>query len=149
LNASRPGDIVVLGGAMLVLVPAMIALLRGLDAMELGDDTARALGARVEINRLGLMLVAVGVAAFATAAVGPVGFVAFVSGPLARALLKGAGRGFLHASLVGALVMLVSDLLAQHLLPNTQLPVGVVTGACGALFLLWLLMASGRSGRVN
>src|SRR5690606_34485882 len=55
LNASRPGDIVVLGGAMLVLVPAMIALLRGLDAMELGDDTARALGARVEINRLGLM----------------------------------------------------------------------------------------------
>ena len=149
LNASRPGDIVVLGGAMLVLVPAMIALLRGLDAMELGDDTARALGARVEINRLGLMLVAVGFAAFATAAVGPVGFVAFVSGPLARALLKGAGRGFLHASLVGALVMLVSDLLAQHLLPNTQLPVGVVTGACGALFLLWLLMASGRSGRVN
>ena len=149
LNASRPGDIVVLGGAMLVLLPAMIALLRGLDAMELGDDTARSLGARVEFNRLGLMLVAVGFAAFATAAVGPVGFVAFVSGPLARTLLKGAGRGFLHAALVGALVMLVSDLIAQHMLPTTQLPVGVVTGACGALFLLWLLMASGRSGRVN
>jgi iron complex transport system permease protein len=149
LNAARPDDIFVLGLAMLVLVPAMIALLRGLDAMELGDDTARSLGARVEITRLGLMLVAVGFAAFATAAVGPVGFVAFVSGPLARALLKGAGRGFLQAALVGALVMLVSDLVAQHLLPATQLPVGVVTGACGALFLLWLLMASGRSGRVN
>ena len=80
---------------------------------------------------------------------GPVGFVAFVSGPLARSLLKGAGRGFAQAALVGALVMLVSDLLAQHLLPTVQLPVGVVTGACGALFLLWLLMASGRSGRVN
>ncbi len=149
LNASRPGDVFVLGGAMLVLVPAMIALLRGLDAIELGDDTARSLGARVEFTRLGLMLVAVGFAAFATAAVGPVGFVAFVSGPLARTLLKGAGRGFPQAALVGALVMLVSDLIAQHMLPNTQLPVGVVTGACGALFLIWLLMASGRSGRVN
>jgi len=149
LNASRPGDSFVLGGAMLVLVPLMVALLRGLDAMELGDDTAKSLGARVETTRLGLMLVAVGFAAFATAAVGPVGFVAFVSGPLARTLLRGAGRGFVHAALVGALVMLVSDLLAQHLLPAVQLPVGVVTGACGALFLLWLLMAQGRSGQVN
>ncbi len=149
LNASRPGDSIVLGGALLVLIPAMIALLRGLDAMELGDDTARSLGAKVEFTRLGLMLVAVGFAAFATAAVGPVGFVAFVSGPLARTMLNGAGRGFPQAALVGALVMLASDLIAQHLLPNTQLPVGVVTGAFGALFLLWLLMASGRSGRVN
>ncbi len=149
LNASRPGDSIVLGAALLVLIPAMVAFLRGLDAMELGDDTARSLGAKVEFTRLGLMLVAVGFAAFATAAVGPVGFVAFVSGPLARAMLKGAGRGFPQAALVGALVMLVSDLIAQHLLPTTQLPVGVVTGACGALFLIWLLMASGQSGRVN
>ena len=149
LNASRPGDFLVLGAAMLVLVPLLVTFLRGLNAMELGDDTAKSLGARVELTRLGLMLVAVGFAAFATAAVGPVGFVAFVSGPLARALLKGAGRGFLHAALVGSLVMLVSDLVAQHLLPSVQLPVGVVTGACGALFLLWLLIASGRSGRVN
>lgn len=149
LNAARPGDIIVLGGALLVLVPLMLALLRALDAMELGDDTARSLGARVEFTRLGLMLVAVGFAAFATAAVGPVGFVAFVSGPLARNLLRGAGRGFLHAALVGSLVMLVSDMVAQHALPATQLPVGVVTGACGAVFLLWLLMASGRSDRVN
>ncbi|WP_297103740.1 iron chelate uptake ABC transporter family permease subunit [uncultured Devosia sp.] len=149
LNAARPEDCIVLGGAMLVLVPLLIGLVRGLDAMELGDDTARALGATVERSRLGLMLVAVGFAAFATAAVGPVGFVAFVSGPLARYLLKGTGRGFPQAALVGALVMLVSDLIAQHMLPAVQLPVGVVTGACGALFLLWLLMSSGRSGRIN
>ena len=149
LNASRWQDIGVLALAMAVLIPALVVLLRSLDPMELGDDTARALGAPVEPARLGLMLVAVGFAAFATAAVGPVGFVAFVSGPLARALLKGAGRGFLHAALIGALVMLVSDLVAQHLLPATQLPVGVVTGACGAVFLLWLLITSGRSGRVN
>lgn len=149
LNAARPGDSIVLGGAMLVLLPLMWLFLRGLDAMELGDDTAKALGARVETTRLGLMLVAVGFAAFATAAVGPVGFVAFVSGPLARTMLKGTGRGFPQAALVGALVMLVSDLVAQHMLPAVQLPVGVVTGACGALFLLWLLMTTGRSGRVN
>ena len=133
----------------LVIVSMLMVFVRGLDAMELGDDTAKSLGTRVELTRLGLMLVAVGFAAFATAAVGPVGFVGFVAGPLARAMLKGAGRGFLHAALVGSLVMLVSDLLAQHLLPSVQLPVGVVTGACGAIFLLWLLITSSQSGRVN
>ncbi|MNL82743.1 iron-dicitrate transporter subunit FecD [compost metagenome] len=63
--------------------------------------------------------------------------------------MGGAGRGIPQAGLVGALVMLVSDLLAQHALPNMQLPTGVVTGGFGALFLLWLLVVSGRSGRVN
>lgn len=149
LNAAQAGDSIVLSIALLVLLPVLVVLLRGLDALELGDDTAQALGARVELTRLGLMLVAVSFAAFATAAVGPVGFVAFVSGPIARRLLNGAGRGFAQAALVGALVMLVSDLVAQHALPSVQLPVGVVTGAFGALFLLWLLIASGRSGRVN
>lgn len=149
LNAARPGDSVVLAVTLLILLPILFGLVRALDALELGDDTANALGARVELTRLGLMLVAVSFAAFATAAVGPVGFVAFVSGPIARRLLDGAGRGFAQAALVGALVMLVSDIVAQHALPWVQLPVGVVTGAFGALFLLWLLVVSGRSGRVN
>ena len=120
-----------------------------LDAMQLGDDTAVALGARVEPVRLGLLLVAVAYAAFATAAVGPVTFVAFVAGPIARNLLAGSGKGFVQAALVGALVMLGSDLVAQHALPMVQLPVGVVTGVFGACFLLWLLVISNRAGQVN
>lgn len=149
LNAARASDSLVLGLAMLVLIAALLFLVRGLDALELGDDSARGLGGNIEQTRVGLLLVAVGFAAFATAAVGPVGFVAFVSGPIARRLLAGAGRGLAQAAGVGAVVMLGSDLVAQHALPSVQLPVGVVTGAFGAIFLLWLLMASGRSGRVN
>ncbi|WEK06404.1 MAG: iron chelate uptake ABC transporter family permease subunit [Candidatus Devosia phytovorans] len=149
LTAANVADIVPLACAMLVLLPITIALVRTLDALQLGDDTATALGARVEFARLGLMLSGVAYAAFATAAVGPVTFVAFVAGPIARNLLAGAGKGFVQAALVGALVMLGSDLIAQHALPDVQLPVGVVTGVFGAGFLLWLLIASNRAGRVN
>ncbi|WP_207633217.1 FecCD family ABC transporter permease [Devosia aurantiaca] len=91
LNAARYADLLVLAAAMAVLIPALIALLRSLDPMELGDDTARALGAPVEPARLGLMLVAVAFAAFATAAVGPVGFVAFVAGPWRAPCSRGQG----------------------------------------------------------
>ncbi|MCR6672890.1 iron chelate uptake ABC transporter family permease subunit [Devosia ginsengisoli] len=149
LNASNSGDIIGLAIALALLLPVTILLVRTLDAMQLGDDTATALGARVEAVRLGLMLVAVAYAAFATAAVGPVTFVAFVAGPIARNLLSGAGKGFVQAALVGALVMLGSDLVAQHALPMVQLPVGVVTGVFGAGFLLWLLVVSNRAGKVN
>lgn len=149
LNASNSGDIIGLAIALALLLPVTVLLVRALDAMQLGDDTATALGARVEAVRLGLMLVAVAYAAFATAAVGPVTFVAFVAGPIARNLLSGAGKGFVQAALVGALVMLGSDLVAQHALPAVQLPVGVVTGIFGAGFLLWLLVVSNRAGKVN
>ena len=149
LNASNTGDIAIIAPALVILLPVTVLLVRALDAMQLGDDTATALGTRVEAVRLGLMLVAVAYAAFATAAVGPVTFVAFVAGPIARNLLSGAGKGFPQAALVGALVMLGSDLVAQHALPAVQLPVGVVTGVFGAAFLLWLLVVSNRAGKVN
>jgi iron complex transport system permease protein len=149
LNASSSTDLVSLAAALAVLLPVTAFLIRSLDAMQLGDDTAIALGARVEAVRLGLIVVAVAYAAFATAAVGPVTFVAFVAGPIARNLLAGSGKGFVQSALVGALVMLGSDLVAQHALPAVQLPVGVVTGVFGAGFLLWLLVVSNRAGRVN
>ena len=149
LNASGGDDVQGLAMALVVLLPLTTLLVRALDAMQLGDDTATALGARVEAVRLGLIVVGVAYAAFATAAVGPVTFVAFVAGPIARNLLAGAGKGFVQAALVGALVMLGSDLVAQHALPTVQLPVGVVTGVFGAGFLLWLLVVSNRAGKVN
>ena len=149
LNAAGTGDIAIIAAALVILLPVTVLLVRALDAMQLGDDTATALGTRVEAVRLSLMLVAVAHAAFATAAVGPVTFVAFVAGPIARNLLSGAGKGFPQAALVGALVMLGSDLVAQHALPAVQLPVGVVTGVFGAGFLLWLLVVSNRAGKVN
>lgn len=149
LNASSAGDVQGMALALVVLLPPTVLLARALDTMQLGDDTATALGTRVEAVRLGLMLIGVAYAALATAAVGPVTFVAFVAAPIARNLLAGAGKGFVQAALVGALVMLGADLVAQHALPTVQLPVGVVTGVFGAGFLLWLLVVSNRAGRVN
>ncbi|ADJ43790.1 iron ABC transporter permease [Amycolatopsis mediterranei S699] len=94
-----------------------------------------------------MLLVAVALAAFATAAAGPVAFVAFVANPITTRLVGGARPGLLPAALTGALVVLLGDFVAQHLL-GEQLPVGVVTGAVGAPYLRWLLATANRAGRV-
>jgi iron complex transport system permease protein len=135
--------------ALAVLLPALVALSLPLRSLELGDDTAKALGARVELSRMGLLLVAVLLAALATSTVGPISFVAFLSGPIAKRLL-GPSTALLPASaMTGALLTLGADMIAQHGLGRNQLPVGVVTGALGAVFLIYLLIAANRAGRGN
>lgn len=132
--------------ALAVLVPASAVIAGPLRVLELGDDAAAGLGVQVAATRLTLVVIAVGLAATATAAAGPVSFVAFLAGPIAR---RFTGRASLPASaMVGALIVLVAEYFAANLAPllldGTVLPVGVVTGALGAPFLLWLLVAANR-----
>lgn len=125
---------------LLVLLPAAGALMPRLRAIQLGDDTATALGTRVEWSRAGLLVVGSALAAIAVAVAGPVGFVALMVPHVARMLLGPLTGGVLVvAGLIGAVVMLASDLVAQHLFSPISLPVGVVTAAIGAPYFLFLL----------
>ncbi|MEW2516826.1 FecCD family ABC transporter permease [Actinacidiphila alni] len=129
------------------LLPAVCLAVRSLPVLSLGDDTATGLGVRVERSRLMLIGLAVCLAAVATAATGPVAFVAFLSGPLARRLVHGRGPALTLSALTGAVTMLACDFAGQHLLGPTEFPVGVVTGVLGAPALLLLLARANRVGQ--
>jgi iron complex transport system permease protein len=146
LNGRSWGHVRTIGTTMLLLVPIVVALSSRLRIMQLGDDAAKGLGVPVERSRLALVIVAVGLAAMATASAGPIIFVAFVAAPIARRLTH-TPLALTSAALVGALIMLLSDLVARRLFAPTELPVGVVTGVVGAPYLLWLLARSNRTGR--
>ena len=128
------------------VVPVALVLERTLHALELGDEPATALGVRVELGRLGLLGVSIVLVAFATAAAGPIAFVALIAGPIAIRLLGPAGGGILAAGFVGAAIVLLADLAAEHVLPSS-LPTGVLTGVVGAPYLVWLLVSANRQGR--
>lgn len=132
--------------AMAALVPAVLVLARPLRALQLGDDTARGLGVRVEPARAALVVVAVGLAAVATASAGPVAFVAFVAAPIARRLVD-APLTLVPAALVGAVLVLGADLVGRRIFAPTELPVGIITGIVGAPYLLWLLARANRIGK--
>ncbi len=131
--------------SLVVLLPLAVLLQRQLRMLELGDDAARGLGVRAELARAGLLATAVVLVALAVAAAGPVIFVALVAGPIANRLLGPAAGGVAAAALVGAVLVLTADLVAAHALPS-PLPTGVVTGAVGAPYLLWLLATTNRQG---
>ncbi|WP_394613821.1 FecCD family ABC transporter permease [Lentzea sp. JNUCC 0626] len=132
--------------AVVVLVPAALVLGRAMAALQLGDDLATGLGVSAQRRRIALLGVAVCLAGVATAAAGPVAFVAFVSGPIAARLTGGGRPALLAAGLVGALVVLVADYAGSHLPFGLSFPVGVVTAIVGGPYLLWLLASGNRSG---
>lgn len=132
--------------ALAVLVPVAVALTPRLRALELGDDMAHALGVRAERARLGLIAAAVALTAVATATAGPIAFVALAAPQIARRLTRAAAPGLGAGALMGALLLAAGDLLAQRLMPGAELPVGVVTGALGGVYLLWLLWHEWRTG---
>jgi len=131
--------------ALLVLGPVLLARTRDLSVLQLGDDTAGALGVRVERTRLIVIVAAVGLIAFATAATGPIAFVAFLAGPIAARIVGPHGSPLIPAALVGALLVLVGDLVGQHLL-GLRYPVGIVTGVLGAPYLVYLIIRTNRAG---
>ena len=129
-----------------LLTPPLLLMSRRLRMLEMGDDTAHSLGVKAGPTRLILVLLAVAICAVATAATGPVAFVALAAPQITKRLARSATLPLLPSMITGALLMVVSDFVAQRLLAPAQMPVGVVTGAVGGAYLAWLLSAQWRKG---
>ncbi|MGW6397837.1 FecCD family ABC transporter permease [Streptomyces sp. NPDC055134] len=131
-----------------VLVPVVLMYARPLRMLEMGDDVANALGVRVERTRLVLLVAAVLLTAAATAAAGPVGFVALTAPQLARRLTRSPGPNIAASMCMGAALLVTADWISQRAFGADQLPVGVVTGVVGGVYLLWLLVSERKAGRI-
>ncbi|QTE31487.1 iron chelate uptake ABC transporter family permease subunit [Pengzhenrongella sicca] len=125
--------------AFVLLAPPAAAASRRLDLLELGDDTATQLGVRVERSRLALIVIGVGLTALATAAAGPIAFVALAAPQLVRRLNRAPGAPLLSGAVMGSALLVGADLASRHLPFAWSVPVGLATGVLGGVYLLWLL----------
>ncbi|MEV0615786.1 iron chelate uptake ABC transporter family permease subunit [Nonomuraea sp. NPDC050404] len=125
--------------ALLVLLPLCVWIARPMRMIEMGDDAAKAMGIRVELVRATAITAGVLLTGVATAAAGPVVFVAMAAPQLARRLTRSPGVALASSALMGAVLLTAADLAAQRLLAPTQLPVGVLTAAIGGTYLVLLL----------
>ncbi|MFJ6216664.1 FecCD family ABC transporter permease [Streptomyces sp. NPDC092296] len=119
-----------------VLLVCSAAVVRPLVHLEMGDDTAVALGVSAQRARLGGTLVGVALTALVTAAVGPIAFVSLAAPQIAQRLTRSSTTlRLVPAALTGAAVLAAADFAAQR----ADLPVGVVTVCVGGAYLAWLL----------
>ena len=146
VNGAQLSDTAPLVLVLIVFGGLLFSQHRDLDALRLGDDTAAALGVKIAKTRIVVVFAAVGMIASVTAIAGPIAFVSFLSGPIAARLVGNSGSLLIPSALVGAVLTLGGDYIGQFLLPS-RFPVGVVTGALGAPYLLYLIVRVNRSGR--
>ncbi|GAA3144173.1 FecCD family ABC transporter permease [Nonomuraea salmonea] len=102
--------------ALVVLLPVCAAIARPMRVIEMGDDAAKAMGIRVEVVRAAAIAAGVLLAGVATAAAGPVVFVALAAPQLARRLTRSPGVTLAASALMGAVLLIAADLAAQRLL---------------------------------
>jgi iron complex transport system permease protein len=148
LNARGWENAVPVAIALAVLLPGALLLERRLRVLELGEQVAVGLGLGVRRAQGLLLLVAVGLASVAVSTTGPVLFVALAAPQIARRIAGTSVPTPVLSALTGAVLLLGADVLSQRAFGAERVPVGVVTGALGGTYLLWLLVSERRAGRV-
>lgn len=124
-----------------ILLPLPFILCRDLDTLHLGEMKASTLGVPIHGTQALVLLLSVGLASTAVAVCGPIGFLGLVAPHVARYLVGGRHRHLLpSAVLIGAILLLISDILARIIDPPVELPAGILTAILGAPYFFYLLM---------
>lgn len=141
-NTMNWSKTLVVAVGLVLLGPVIVAGARPLGALRFGDAIAAGIGVasrwRGVMLVVGIMLVSV-----ATATSGPLAFVAMAAPHLAKALTRTSGAGLGTSALTGAALVLAADLFGAHAF-GLHLPAGVVTGAFGGIYLLYVILVERR-----
>lgn len=125
---------------ILILTFITFVSARHLNIQELGDSVATGVGSTVNRQRLILLLLSTGLTGGAVAFAGGVGFVGLMAPHIARRLVGSAFGALLPvAALVGAILVLVADLIGRTMFGANEIPAGVFTAAIGAPYFIYLL----------
>ncbi len=139
-----------------VLIPACIAIFVGIvityalhnemELLSLGDDTAKTLGLSVSKYRLFFLLLAALLAGSCVSFSGLLGFVGLIVPHIARIMVGSECKYLIIVStLLGAVFLMICDLLARILFSPFELPVGIILSFIGAPFFIYLLLRRNKN----
>lgn len=140
-------DVALLGPVVALGLLFAVLLERPLTLGEFADDRSASLGLHPGRLRIVSIALAVLLASGAVAIGGPIQFIALAAPQIARRLTRATGPNLVASGLVGGVLVVLADLAAREAFQPRQLPVGVLTGVVGGIYLAWLLGREWRRGR--
>lgn len=140
--AGATWDKVLVAGPLIVLaLGAAPFLARGLNALALGEGAAAHLGIAVQRMKSVAILTVAGATGAAVAVSGGIGFIGIVVPHLLRLVIGPDHRWLLpNAALLGAILLVLADMIARSIVAPAELPIGIVTATLGGPFFLWILL---------
>jgi len=139
-SLTRWSEVMVVLPIVLASIAVIMIYARSLNLIQLGEEQAQQLGVNVEKVKIILLAAATMVTAAAVSFVGIIGFVGIII-PHAVRLMWGADYRFLLplSVLVGAIFMILADIVSRTIMAPSEIPIGIITALCGAPFFLYLL----------
>lgn len=128
---------------LIVFIPLALASAPQLNALALGDELATGLGSQVEWQRSFLIFISAALSGAAVATAGTIGFVGLIAPHIARKLVGGNHQGLIPTSaILGAMLIVIADLLGRIVFAPVELPCGIVTAIIGAPYFIYLLITT-------
>lgn len=134
-------QLVILGICVIIgLVISMLSI-KSLDAMLIGENYAKSIGVNISKSRLWIIIATAIFAGSITAFAGPIAFVGLAVPHIAKLILQTSSHKtvFVATLLLGAIIMLLCDLISQMPGANFTLPINAVTSMIGAPMVIWLI----------
>ena len=131
----------------IICTPILIYFASHLEMLELGEQAATSLGVATNKVRIVLLVCSVLLISLATSITGPIAFISFLAGPIARRIVGVGFSALIPAGLIGVILVLAADLIGQFAF-DVRYPVGVITGIIGAPYLIFLLIKMNRKGNI-
>lgn len=147
LGGTHTGWLWLMTAVLLIAVLVWPKHLLALDALLLGEVEARSVGVNVSKLQWQVVIWTAILTGIAVAACGMIGFVGLVSPHLARLLTGASHRRVLPlAVLLGAILLLLADMLARTLIAPAEIPIGIITALVGGPVFIGLLLREKRQG---
>lgn len=140
LSQSAMWMVPILGIALIIYLAYGFLFGKDMDIMRMGDDTAVSLGVNTKLVRGSALLVSCFMTALAVSCAGPIGFVCLLAPHICRRLVGSDMRWLMPMSAcLGAMLLLVADMIAKTIVSPLILPVGAVTALLGAPLMVYML----------
>lgn len=134
-------QVAVLWPWLAVFIPVSLLFARHLNVGQLGEDVIRGLGGNSSKQRILFLLLSTGLAGSAVAFAGGISFVGLIAPHAARRLVGSSYGALLPVSgLLGAIFVMVADLIGRTLMAPLEIPAGVFTAVIGAPYFIYLLI---------
>ena len=126
---------------LIIFIPLALLQARQLNALNLGEDIAKSLGAQVELQRSFLLLISTALAGAAVATAGSISFVGLIAPHIARQLVGNIHQGLIPvAGMMGATIVVTADFLGRILFSPLEIPCGVITAVIGVPYFVYTIV---------
>ncbi len=139
----------ILGLCFAVCLPAVVWSARPMAAFQFGPEVAISFGVRVRRDRFLVITLAVGLAAFAVSAAGPMGFIGLLAPQLAQRLApSGTGGRLVLSALTGGVLVSGADLIGRTIAAPIQFPAGLVSAVLGVPLFIFLIIQRAKTSQL-